>query len=457
MGQSVLIVDDEALIVSSLRKVLAAEGFDVASAQSGRAALAAARESMPDAVVLDLVLGDMDGLEVLRELCREPGGAPPVILLTAHGSVDSAVAAMKAGAWDFVKKPFEVDELLASVRNALRTRTLERRVRYLDRDRQAAPALLGDSPELVRTRELVRSIAESPAPTVLLLGESGTGKGIAARLLHEQSERSGGQFVEINCAAIPDSLLEAELFGRERGAYSDAHERREGLVEVADGGTLFLDEIAELPTALQAKLLKFAEDRTFRRLGSNREHRVDARVVAATNRDLRAAVDAGRFRADLYYRLNEMTLTLPPLSARGDDIVLLARHFLAEASHRYRRRFRAFAPEAEGLLRAYRWPGNVRELRAIVNRVVLTGDSEQVQATHLPPEIAAAGALEEPALPPTPEAGPIPSLEQVETAYMRRVLSLCGGNRVLASRHLGIARQTLARRLNEPGEGRPGT
>jgi len=449
MGPSVLIVDDEPLIVSSLGAVLQAEGFRTLPAGSGRAALATARESPPDAVLLDLVLGDMDGLDVLRALSGPEGSGPPIILLTAHGSIDSAVAAMKAGAVDFIKKPFEMDEVVASVRNALRTRSLERRVRYLEKDRRQTPVLLGESAAWVRCREVLQAVARSSVPTVLLLGGSGTGKGAAARLVHEQSDRTSAPFVEINCATVPDASLEEELFGLESSEGSGAKVRREGLVEVADGGTLFLDEIGELPMPLQAKLLQFAEDRTFRRPGSNRELRVDARLVAASNRDLRAAVDAGRFRADLFYRLSEMSVVLPPLSARADDVVLLARAFLTEASRKYRRGFRGFSPEAEALLCAYRWPGNVRELRAVVNRIALTSDGELVGATHLPPEIVTERVLEDPPLPQTPDSGPIPSLEQVELSYIRRVLALCGNNKVLASRHLGIARQTLARRLNE--------
>jgi DNA-binding NtrC family response regulator len=286
-------------------------------------------------------------------------------------------------------------------------------------------------------------------PVVLLLGQSGSGKGVAARMLHDKSERAEGQFVEINCAAIPENLLEAELFGHERGAFSDAIQRREGLVEVADKGTLFLDEIGDLPLSLQAKLLKFVEERRFRRLGSNRVRSVDTRIVAATNQNLRARVDEGRFRADLYFRLSEITVTLPTLTQRGDDVIVLARHFLDEAARRYRKPFRGLAPETESLLRSYSWPGNVRELRAVINRVALMSEGDWVSPVHLPPEIAAAGVLEDPPLPTRPESGPIPTLEDVELAYIRRVLALCNGNKLLAAKYLGIARQTLARRLNE--------
>ncbi len=449
MDKSILIADDESLIASSLASVLRAEGFDTQIARNGREAIALAEKSPPDVALVDLVLGDIDGLEVLRKVRGSDGSGPPVILLTAHGSVDSAVAAMKAGAYDFIKKPFEMDEVIAAVRNALRTSELETRVRYLQEERRSSGLLVGDSPTVRKLRDELSRVARSPVPVVLLLGESGSGKGVAARLLHEQSERASGQFVEVNCAAIPENLLEAELFGHERGAFSDAVSRREGLVEVADRGTLFLDEIGDLPFALQAKLLKFVEERTFRRLGSNRVMKVNTRIVAATNQNLRARVDDGRFRADLYFRLSEIIIELPRLATREGDIAILADHFLAEAAKRYRKTIKGFAPDAHAVLRAYPWPGNVRELRAVVNRVALMADAEWITALHLPPEIAAAGVLEDPALPPTPEAGPIPTLESVELAYIRRVLTLCGGNKVLAAKYLGIARQTLARRLNE--------
>jgi two-component system response regulator AtoC len=447
--KSILIADDEPLIASSLASVLKSEGFDVQVAQNGRQALASAAVTPPDVALVDLVLGDMDGLDVLRKLRGNNAGLP-VILLTAHGSIDSAVAAMKAGAYDFIKKPFELDEVIAAVRNALRTQELESRVRYLEgEERRGTSTALGESPAARRLKEELQTIARSPVPVVLLLGESGTGKSVAARLLHDHSDRASGQFVEINCAAIPETLLEAELFGHERGAFSDAVQRREGLVEVADHGTLFLDEIGDLPLSLQAKLLKFVEERRFRRLGSNRVRSVDTRIVAATNQHLRSRVDDGRFRADLYFRLSEITVQLPPLSQRGEDIILLANHFLTEASRRYRKAFKGVTPEAKAVLQAYRWPGNVRELRAVINRIALMNDGEWITAMHLPPEIAASGVLEEPQLPTRVEGGPIPTLEDVELAYIRRVLTLCGGNKLLAAKYLGIARQTLARRLNE--------
>jgi DNA-binding NtrC family response regulator len=449
MGKTILIVDDEPLILSSLASFFAREGFDPVTAESGARALAVAEAQPPDLVLLDLVLGDMDGLDVLRKLREHEASAPPVILLTAHGSIDSAVAAMKAGAYDFIRKPFDLSEVLAAARNALRTRSLETRVRYLESDRRGPSVLVGESELLRAHREEAKEVARGPYPRVLLLGESGSGKSLVARLLHEQSDRALGQFVEVNCAAYSDEQLEAELFGAGRTASSDARARREGLVEIADGGTLLLDEIADMGPKTQARLVSFLEDQSFRRAGSGRPHRVDVRLVAATGQDLRARAEDGRFRADLFYRLGEMTLVTPPLRERPEDVIPLARHFLEEASRTHRRRFRGFTSEAETLLRGYRWPGNVRELMAVINRVTLTQDGERIGAAHLPPEIAAGQALEEPQLPAKPGDGPIPTLEEVELAYIRRVLALCGGNKLLAARYLGIARQTLARRLSE--------
>jgi transcriptional regulator with PAS, ATPase and Fis domain len=295
----------------------------------------------------------------------------------------------------------------------------------------------------------VQVIAASPVPMVLITGESGTGKQAVARMLHDGSPRAGGPFVELNCSAIPETLVESELFGHERGAFSDARERKLGLVEIADGGTLFLDEIGDLGLAAQAKLLTFLEQRTFRRVGATSVRRVDARVVAATNRDLGAMVAARTLREDLFYRLNAITVALPPLRDRPEDVPALAAHFLELSAHEFGRPFTGLAPETEGVLAAYRWPGNVRELRAVISRAVLMHDDDRLRVAHLPPELVAA-ALRTPAA-ASPAAGgasgAIPTLEEIELAHIRRVLEICHGNRTLAAQHLGITRQTLGKRL----------
>jgi DNA-binding NtrC family response regulator len=462
MSAQVLIADDEALIRQSVRTVLAQEGFDVAAASSGAEAWARFQEDRPDVVLLDLVLGDADGLDLLRRIKQEAPDTK-VILISAHGSIESAVAAMKLGGYDFIKKPFELDEIVAAVRNASRTSTLEQRVAYMAaQERKRAGVDLGAfvyaAPNMNELMREVGVVAKSPVPTVLVMGESGTGKQAIARMLHDGSPRMGGPFVELNCSAIPESLVESELFGHERGAFSDARERKLGLVEIADGGTLFLDEIGDLGLAAQAKLLTFLEQRTFRRVGATSLRRVDARVVAATNRDLRAMVAARTFREDLYYRLDAITLRLPPLRERRQDVQPLAEHFLALAAREFGRRFTGIAPEAIGLLASYGWPGNVRELRAVVTRTALLHDDELLRAGHLPAELVAAAMAAGPA-PQAPGgaardgAAAIPTLEQIELSHIRRVLEICGGNRTLAAQHLGITRQTLAKKIGAAEEG----
>ena len=287
---------------------------------------------------------------------------------------------------------------------------------------------------------------------VLVTGESGTGKQAVARMLHDGSPRAAGPFVELNCSAIPETLIESELFGHERGAFSDARERKLGLVEIADGGTLFLDEIGDLALGAQAKLLTFLEQRTFRRVGATSVRRVDARVVAATNRDLRAMVAAHTMREDLFYRLDAIAVHLPPLRERPEDIPALAAHFLRLAAREFGRRFTEIAPETGGLLAAYRWPGNVRELRAVINRAALMHDDELLRTSHLPAELVTAALSAPPAGPRAPGhthdgQAAIPTLDAIELAHIRRVLEICQGNRTLAAQHLGITRQTLAKRL----------
>jgi DNA-binding NtrC family response regulator len=458
MTAHVLIADDETLIRQSLRAALANEGFEVTGAGSAAEAWQRFQNDRPDAVVLDLVLGDGDGLDLLRRM-RQEAPEIKVVVITAHGSVERAVSAMKQGAYDFIKKPFELDEILAAVHNALRTAALERRVEYLserERKRTDPAGLIHASPAMARVIEEVGLIATNQVPGVLLTGESGTGKQVISRMLHERSMRAHGPFVELNCSAIPESLVESELFGHERGAFSDARERKLGLVEVADGGTLFLDEIGDLGHAAQAKLLTFIEQRQFRRLGATSMRRVDVRIVAATNRDLAPMVAGKSFREDLWYRISAMTLRLPPLRERREDIVPLAEHFLGESSREFRRRWRGFARETLGVLERYRWPGNVRELRSVIGRSALLHDGEEMQPSHLPAELVAASL----ASPETvsadargPAAAAIPSLAQIELAHIRRVLEVCGGNRTLAAQHLGITRQTLAKKIgSDDGE-----
>jgi len=449
----VLVVDDEPLIRQSLRAALQQEGFSAELAGSGAEAWERFRRDRPDIVLLDLMLGDADGLELLKRMKQEAPDTK-IIIVTAHGSIQSAVTAMKQGAYDFIKKPFDLAEITATVGNAARTSALEHRVEYLAQRERRGRTASGFVCTAESTRRLLHEvgvIAASPVPVVLVTGESGTGKQLVSRMLHDKSARAGGPFVELNCSALPENLVESELFGHERGAFSDARERKLGLVEIADGGSLFLDEIGDLGQGAQAKLLTFLEQRSFRRLGSTATRKVDVRIIAATNRDLAAAVATRDFREDLWYRLSALNLRLPPLRERREDIALLSEHFLLSSSEQFNRRWKGLAPETIGLLERGRWPGNVRELKAVLTRAALMHDEDILQPTHLPRELVAA-ALAEPDVPVEAGGRPaelkgIPTLEDVELSHIRRVLTLCNGNRTVAAHHLGITRQTLARRL----------
>ena len=455
MNVQVLIIDDEPLIRESVTGALGDEGFQTSEADSGAQGWRRFQSDRPDIVLLDLRLGDVDGLELLKRI-RQDAPEVKVILISAHGSFESAVAAMKLGAYDFIKKPFELDEMVATVRNAARTNALEHRVAYLaaqEKKRGGGAPFLYEDPVMARRLEEIRLVAASPLPTVLVMGESGTGKQAVARMLHDQSTRAVSPFVELNCSAIPESLVESELFGHERGAFSDARERKPGLVEIADGGTLFLDEIGDLGLNAQAKLLTFLEQRTFRRVGATTTRKVDARVVAATNRNLESMVAANTFRQDLYYRLNTIIVRLPPLRDRRRDIAPLVMHFLAESARELGRRYAAVAPEAMKILERYHWPGNVRELRSIITRAVLLKDAEVLQAEQLPVElITTVLASPAPAEPGASDGRGIPTLEDLELGHIRRVLELCGGNRTLAAQHLGITRQTLSKKIGAKEE-----
>jgi two-component system response regulator AtoC len=437
MKRCVLVVDDEELIRRSLRMALEPAGYLVRLAANGSEALACIAADPPDCALIDLRLGDIDGLEVLRR-ARETVPGLKAIVITAHGDVDSAVQALRLGAYDFIRKPFDLEEIIASVKNALHTDELERQVAYFS---GRASDLIYASSAMRSVMDLVAKIAAQPVPVVLVLGETGTGKELVARALHLASARAGGPFIDLNCSAIPESLVESELFGHERGAFSDAREQKRGLVELADQGTLFLDEIGDLPAPAQAKLLKFVERREFRRVGGTTLQTVDCRMIAATNQQLDTYP---QFRRDLYYRLAGVTITLPPLRERDGDVLLLARHFLTYYSRQYRKRLDAFTPEAEALLCRYQWPGNVRELKAVIAEAALLVDTDPVGVENL--RAVQRGVLESLATQPK-TVDDILAIEELEQRYVTRVLELCGGNKVLAAQKLGISRQTLARWL----------
>jgi two-component system, NtrC family, response regulator AtoC len=446
---TVLIVDDEKGLRRVLRDTLEAEGHTVLQAGSGEEALARFQEVSCDLVLLDMILPDQNGLQVLKQMKRLAAEVP-VIIMTAYSEVQGAVEAMKAQAADYLCKPFDLDELKLVVHRILESSGLAqkyRRLHELEQDRHEATQIIGESRLTRRLRQMVKQVAASEASSVLIHGESGTGKELVARGLHYSGPRREYPLVELNCASISETLFESELFGHERGAFTDAKTAKKGLAEVAHKGTLFLDEIGEMARPLQPKFLRFLEERSFRRVGGTQSIPVDVRVVAATNRDLLELVKLGTFRKDLYYRLNLIYIFIPPLRERAEDVLPLVQHFLGQANHLFKKAIRAFSPEAERLLTAYSWPGNVRELRNVVERIVILEQDDIIRPEHLPPEIS--GARPGPLSDRLDIGGLFPqSLEAVEVAYIAAVMKRVGDNKTKAAEILGITRQTLRARLN---------
>jgi two-component system response regulator HydG len=455
----VLIVDDERPNLESLGKIFEREGWRVAQASSGAEALEVARREHPSVVVTDLMMPGMSGEALLRAL-KAVSPEVEVVLMTAYGTVESAVAAMKEGAYDFITKPLKRQAVVKSVRQALEKSSLVAENRAL-RARLAAlepggdGGLVGSAPVFRAMLETLRQVAPTNA-FVLLVGESGTGKELAARLIHDRSPRAREPFVAVNCAAIPESLLESELFGHEKGAFTGAAGRKEGRFERAHGGTLFLDEIGELTAAVQVKLLRVLQDGVIDRLGGTGPVQVDARIVTATNRDLAAEVKAGRFREDLFYRLDVVTVRLPPLRERREDVPLLAATFLRRLAEANRRRVTGFTPAAMTALEAAPWPGNVRELLHAVERAVILARGEQVEVGDLPEGLRGTWSGLGPAT-STPAALTIPPgtpMDEVERLVIRETLRQTRGDKTLAAQILGIAPRTIYRKLDRDEAGR---
>lgn len=436
----VLIVDDEEALVRSLSYALRGEGMQPRAVYSGEAALALLADSTVgvDIVLLDLGLPGMDGIATLEGLrkCRPD---LPVIMISAHGDTRAAVQAVKGGATDYLTKPFELDDLLATIHNTLAVPAS---------DEMAVAeqgALLGQSPAMRGLQAAVQRIANSSATRILLLGESGTGKTLVAQALHANSARSAHPFIEVNCAALPEQLIEAELFGSEKGSYTGAHQKRVGLVTQANNGTLFLDEIGELPLALQAKLLHFLENGSYRAVGASQASSADVRVVAATNRDLADDVRQGRFREDLFYRLNVITIDIPALRERGDDLLLLARHFAARQAREEKAAPIDLQADAAAALVRHRWPGNVRELKNLIERLTILLPGQAISAAQLPAHLQSS----EPA--PTSLSALDDQLERAERELVNDALSRSAGHKGLAADLLGISRHALKRRLQRLG------
>jgi two-component system response regulator HydG len=442
----ILVVDDEASARSGLEKLLRAEGYTVESAEDGVAALERAAEAPPDVVVTDLKMPRMDGMELLKKL-REQDRSLPVLVCTSFQDLNSAVTAMRAGAEDYLTKPIDFDALTVAIERALERRdvrveaeNLRRQIR--ERDAEGLQGLIGASPAMQKVYRVARQVANSRA-TVLITGESGTGKGELAKAIHQLSPRAGKPFVSLHCAALAESLLESELFGHEKGSFTGADKRRVGRFELANGGTLFLDEIGEIPMATQIKLLRVLQERTFERVGGNEPIAVDVRLVAATNRDLAADVREGRFREDLYYRLNVVQIEMPPLRLRGGDVLVLANHFLRKFALENHKRVEGFTEKARTKIVSYRWPGNVRALENAIERAVVLCEGTMIDEGDLPFEAApeAMGSLRIPGS----------TMAEIERHAILKTLESTEGSTTRAAEILDISVRTIQYRLHEYG------
>jgi len=459
----VLIVDDEMNIRRVLAAMLKREGYEATTSADGEQALAVLAKNPVDVVVTDLVMPRMGGMDLLKRVATDFPDVP-VIVITAHGSVDSAVAALKAGAFDYITKPFEQEELKKVIAKAARAHDLERQNVHLTPGESERPPLVGESPAMKAVHEMVARVADSPS-TVLITGESGTGKELIAKALHQGSSRRDKPLIKVNCAAIPKDLVESELFGYERGAFTGAVGSKPGRFELADGGTLFLDEIGEVPVEMQVKLLRALQESEFERVGGIKTIHVDVRLVAATNRDLKQLITEGRFREDLYYRLAVVPIALPPLRERREDIPLLVSHFIHKYDERLGKRVEGIEPEALELLMSYAWPGNIRELENLMERSVLFADGPMILASALPDSLRERGAVHAPT--PAMGVGHLGAITAPSGASMKEIvrhaqaelekelivhaLEETGGNVTRAAKRLQISRKSLQVKMKELG------
>ena len=441
--QTLLIVDDDRANLESLERIFRREKIEVRTAPDGKAGLDVLRRERISVVLTDVMMPGMSGLDLLRA-SRTVSPETQFILMTAYGTIEAAVEAMKDGAWDFVTKPFKRIQIVKSIRRALdqqklvlENQVLRAQLQESRRDR----SIIGNSLAMRQTMEMVHQVAPSTA-NVLLMGESGTGKELFARAIHAGSNRAGAAFIAVNCAALPETLLEAELFGHEKGAFTGATARRQGRFELADGGTLFLDEIGETSPQVQVKLLRVLQEGEFERVGGSRTVGVDVRIVAATNKDLEAEVEAGRFREDLFYRLNVISVGLPPLRDRKDDVPLLAHHFLKIYAQKNAKPVGAITREAMDALMAWNWPGNVRELENAIERAVVLCRGDAVGVDELPPQIRRGGAAVKVLHIPIGT-----SLDEIERTVIRETLAATKGDKKLAAQLLGIATRTIYRKI----------
>jgi len=449
---NILVVDDEKLIRWSLKERLTREGHAVTEAEDGKSAAAALDAELPDLVLLDMKLPDTDGLTILRSIAER---APhlPVIIITAYSTVDTAVEAMRVGAYDYISKPFDMDELTITVKRALEASTLRREVKERVREekvRFGIHNLVGKSKPMQEIGALVRKVSQSQASTVLIRGESGTGKDVIARAIHFESARADKPFMNITCTALQDTLLESELFGHEKGAFTDAKIQKKGLFELANNGTVFLDEIGDMSPTLQAKLLRALEERAFRRVGGSQDIKVDVRIIAATNRPLEKLIEEKKFREDLYYRLNIITVDVPPLRERREDVALLVDHFLKRFATEFRKTVTDVSSEALRKLECYEWPGNVRELKNVIERAVLLGSGPVVAADDLTMGRTTAAAPEkDKKLFSLPAKGC--KFDELEKDIVLQALERTGWNQTRAGELLGMTRDQIHYRMEKFG------
>src|ERR1051325_1169728 len=457
-SEQILIVDDDEAIRWSLREALGTWGFAAAEAGSVAEAIKNFKADPPAAVLLDIDLPDGSGLDVLRDIKREHPEAI-VIMITGNVLVDNTISALRGGAYDFIAKPINLEELRITIRNALETRHLRREVADARKERSREfnfSQIVGESPAMKKMLGLAAKVAESEVASVLLQGESGTGKDLVAKAIHYGSQRAEGPFVAVNCAALPATLIESELFGYEKGAFTDAKARKEGLFEQAEGGTLLLDEIGELELSLQAKLLRVLEEGAFRRVGGLRDIPLDVRVLAASNRDLKTESEAGRFRLDLYYRLSIIQIDIPPLRDRDDDVLLLSQYYIDTIGARIRRRkkIKGLSAEARAVFKKYHWPGNVRELRNVIERALILEDEDKITTEYLPGGLLGPARLDQTSLGSVDQSQfVLPSegisLEEAELSFVRQAIQRSGGNQTRAAALLGIYRDQLRYRLKK--------
>ncbi len=450
MNASVLIVDDDRAMCQLVQDVLSRNGYNVTAQLDAESALVSVDTSDFDVVITDIKLASTNGLELCRRVTEKRPDVP-VVVFTAFGSMDTAVGAIRAGAYDYITKPVDLESLALTVRRAIAHRRLQQEVKELRRRVDEADQLddlIGASAPMKNVYRMIQQLRDSDA-SVLITGESGTGKELVARALHRTSVRKDGPFVAINCAAVPQNLLESELFGHARGAFTDAKQSREGLFIQADNGTLFLDELGDMMLEMQSKLLRVLQERQVRPVGGNREIPFNTRILAATNRDLESEVELGEFRQDLYYRINVVRIHVPPLRSRGNDILLLAQHFIDAIRRRTGKEVAGISSDAAKKLLAYDWPGNVRELQNCVERAVALTRFEQIVVDDLPDKIRVYQSTELVIHGDDPEE--FPTLEELERRYIRRVLEATRGNKTQASRILGMNRRTLYRRIERLG------